>query len=39
MINATMQWHGCIDHILELITKISMKDYERSEGTMATAGH
>jgi hypothetical protein len=33
----TTQWHGCIDHILELITKIAMKDYEGSEGTMAAA--
>jgi hypothetical protein len=32
-----MQWHGCIDHILELITKIAMKDYEGSEGTMGAA--
>jgi hypothetical protein len=24
-------------HILELITKVAMKDYEMSEGTMATA--
>lgn len=30
-------WHGCVDHILELITKIAMKDYEGSEGTMAAA--
>ncbi len=22
------QWHGYIDHILELITGIAMKDYE-----------
>jgi hypothetical protein len=33
----TTQWHGCIDHILELITKIAMKDYEGSEGTMVAA--
>jgi hypothetical protein len=32
-----MQWHGCIDHILKLITKIAMKDYEGSEGTMVAA--
>lgn len=31
------QWHGCVDHILELITGIAMKDYEGSEGTMAAA--
>jgi hypothetical protein len=30
--SGTMQWHGCIDHILELITKIAMKVYEGSEG-------
>jgi len=33
----TTQWHGCIDHILELITKIAMKDYEGSEDAMASA--
>jgi len=33
----TTQWHGCIDHILELITKIAMKDYEGSEGAMQSA--
>jgi hypothetical protein len=32
----TTQWHGCINHILELITKIAMKDYEGSEGAVAT---
>jgi hypothetical protein len=33
----TTQWYGCIDHILELITKIAMKDYEGSEGAMGAA--
>ena len=33
----TTQWHGCIDHILELITGLAMKDYEGSEGAMAAA--
>jgi hypothetical protein len=33
----TRQWHGCIDHILELITKIAMKDYDGTEGTMVAA--
>jgi hypothetical protein len=31
------QWNGCIDHILELITGIVMKDFEGTEGTMAAA--
>ena len=31
------QWHGYMDHILELITKIAMKDYDGSEGTMTAA--
>jgi hypothetical protein len=31
------QWHGCVVHILELITKIAMKDYDGSEGTMTAA--
>lgn len=33
----TIQWHGCIDHFLELITGIAMKDYEGSEGYIAAA--
>ncbi len=33
----TTQWHGCIDHILELTTKIAMKDYDGLEGTMGAA--
>jgi len=32
-----IQWHGCIDHFLELITGIAMKDYEGSEGYIAAA--
>ncbi len=31
------QWHGCVDHIIELITKIAMKDYDGSEGTTTAA--
>jgi hypothetical protein len=30
-------WHGCIDHLLELVTGIAFKDIPGSEGTMAAA--
>ncbi len=30
-------WHGCIDHLLELITGIAFKDYPETEGTMLAA--
>jgi hypothetical protein len=29
-------WHGCIDHKLELVTKLAFKDVPESIGTMAT---
>jgi hypothetical protein len=28
-------WHGCIDHKLELVTKLAFKDVQESVGTMA----
>jgi hypothetical protein len=28
------KWHGCMDHILELVTGIAFKDLAESEGTM-----
>jgi hypothetical protein len=31
------QWHGYIDHILEMISVIAMKNYEGSEDTMVAA--
>ncbi len=31
----TTSWHGCIDHKLELVTKLAFKDIPESNGTMA----
>jgi hypothetical protein len=31
----TTAWHGCIDHMLELITKLAFKDLPNSSGTMS----
>jgi len=31
----TTSWHGCIDHKLELVTKLAFKDTPESNGTMA----
>ena len=28
------KWHGCVDHLLELVTGIAFKDLPESEGTM-----
>lgn len=28
------KWHGCVDHLLELVTGIAFKDLAESEGTM-----
>jgi hypothetical protein len=30
-----MKWHGCIDHLLELVTGIAFKDLPESNGTMS----
>jgi hypothetical protein len=30
-------WHGCIDHLLNLITKIAFKDFAESDGAMNAA--
>ncbi len=32
-----LAWHGCVDHILELVTDVAMKDYNQSAGAMAKA--
>ena len=29
------KWHGCIDHLLELVTGIAYKDLPESDGTMS----
>ncbi len=29
-------WHGCIDHMLELVTKLAFKDLPNTQGTMTT---
>jgi hypothetical protein len=29
------KWHGCIDHLLELVTGITFKDLPESDGTMS----
>ena len=34
-LESLVQWHGCVDHILELTTKIAFTDIPESEGTMA----
>jgi hypothetical protein len=31
----TTSWHGCIDHMLELITKLAFKDLPNSSGAMS----
>jgi hypothetical protein len=28
------KWYGCVDHLLELVTGIAIKDSQESEGTM-----
>ena len=32
-----IDWHSCIDHLLNLVTKIAFKDHEESLGTMIKA--
>jgi len=32
-----VSWHGCIDHLLNLITKIAFKDFAKSNGAMNAA--
>ncbi len=32
-----VSWHGCIDHLLNLITKIAFKDFTESDGAMNAA--
>jgi hypothetical protein len=35
--STTISWHGCIDHLLNLVTKLAFKDNEESQGTMSKA--
>ena len=32
-----VSWHGCIDHLLNLITKVAFKDFDESDGAMNAA--
>ena len=32
-----VSWHGCIDHLLNLITKVAFKDFAESDGAMNAA--
>jgi hypothetical protein len=32
-----LSWHGCIDHLLNLVTKVAFKDFAESEGAMNKA--
>jgi hypothetical protein len=33
----TLSWHGCVDHLLELVTGVALKDYPESAGAMQAA--
>jgi hypothetical protein len=35
--NQQFSWHGCIDHLLNLVTKLAFSDLASSEGTMSAA--
>jgi hypothetical protein len=35
--NSTLEWHGCIAHLLELVTGEAFNDYPASEGAMKAA--
>lgn len=35
--NATTSWHGCIDHIIELVTRIAFEDTADSQNVMTKA--
>ena len=35
--NGALEWHGCIAHLLELVTGVVFDDYPASEGTMKAA--
>lgn len=35
VVGGTTKWHGCVDHLLELVTGIAFKDLPESEGTMS----
>jgi len=32
-----IDWHGCIDHLLNLVTKIALEDFAESDGAMNAA--
>jgi len=32
-----LAWHGCVDHLLELVTGVALKDYPESAGAMQAA--
>jgi hypothetical protein len=32
-----LSWHGCIDHLLHLVTKVAFKDFAESKGAMNKA--
>ena len=34
-VGGNTSWHGCIDHILELVTKLAFKDIPDSIGTIS----
>ncbi len=36
-IGGTLSWHGCVDHLLELVTRVALKDYLESAGAMQAA--
>ncbi len=33
--NGTTKWHGCVDHLLELVTGIAFTDAPETMGTMS----
>ncbi len=33
----TLAWYGCVDHLLELVTGVALKDYPESVGAMQAA--
>ena len=35
--STTISWHGCIDQLLNLVTKLAFKNNEESHGTMSKA--
>ncbi len=33
-----LAWHGCVHHLLELLTRVALKDYPESAGSIQVAG-